>query len=221
MSAAAQVLTPRTADQAVEIATRERGYVVAGFAVSGRVVRIGEQLDQIGGGFLQKAGVLVVTEETQRADWIQQWELFTGATPKQPKEGYRYFRCVHRLKPCQFCTDESAGSCCWPDKKFVTLKYDELLHGDKVRRAHGTRSNQPPATVTEIEAVSLSRLKFTLSIQGKKAARTKEIEVYGFSAVQALRDAICGNPVCELHMRSVGESKAYCREHWDSWSQVA
>lgn len=124
---------------------------------------------------------------------------------------------------CAFCNSHGFMLCQWPVEKFVRVTYNDLEVGDRVRRAHGGATDvRPPAKVVDIRVDGAGdgpiwALFITLQIGSRK----KVIHVGPSSPVRVAHPDLCGNACCSEHRREVGEEKAYCREHWNEWQQIA
>jgi hypothetical protein len=125
---------------------------------------------------------------------------------------------------CEICgapgARDSAGwylRCSWPDERFITVRYDELIVGDRVRRATERLKGRSPAIVESIDAYGSDQFKICLRI-GK---RIKRVYVLRKSPVRASRIMACGAPVCENHCREVDDGVVYCSNHWKAWETVA
>ena len=96
--------------------------------------------------------------------------------------------------------------------------------GDRVRRAVDRLQKRPPAKVIHIApwfAQAGDTIPAGLQLCLLIRAKTKEVIVRGCSPVQVAREQPCGMPVCEDHLRRVGDGVEYCCGHWEAWEAVA
>ena|SRR5581483_6092635 len=124
---------------------------------------------------------------------------------------------------CVFCGQVSTGRCSWPVEKFLSVRYNELQPGDRVKRALEFQTiEQRPAAVV----VSNTRITIDGYIDGREivlqtGSREKTIRVRGYSDVRRAVQQHCGKTVCDLHSRSVADGVEYCADHWTAWERVA
>jgi hypothetical protein len=79
---------------AAEKMMKERGYVVIGIRPDGQSRHVGSVEYSFGARLLQRGHTLVVSDETNRADWDAQWNaLLPEKAQDPPEEGQRFYRC--------------------------------------------------------------------------------------------------------------------------------
>lgn len=133
--------------------------------------------------------------------------------------------CPHEKRgkaTCRFCGEPAICECVWPEEGFEVSRYFMLRPGDRVKRAIERLQHRPPATVVACEKQKLTIAgdhAYTVTLQIK--SRLKVIQVWGESRVMVARIRACGQPVCENHLRSVTDGRAYCMDHWNAWEAVA
>ena len=116
--------------------------------------------------------------------------------------------------------------CAWPEPKYRLVRAESLKVGDFIHRYRedARRSSQSTAQVVYFHTnPGPGTVTLRIWIQ-RRNGRSLMKDLHGWSddQVMALRAGdICGQWACEAHVREVDEYRAYCREHWNAWENVA
>lgn len=118
---------------------------------------------------------------------------------------------------CAFCEEESDSQCCWPVEQFVPVDPLEVQQGDTVkigRRWFGK------TTVLEL---CTFHVLFENGYQPPPPnvpplyGKARGFSRFSSSGVEIFRKVPCGNHVCFIHERDLGDGRVYCLKHWDEW----
>ena len=131
---------------------------------------------------------------------------------------------ANRLPPalCAFCREVTTDRCRWAVQRFVTVRAEDIRHGDIIKPAHSGRARLP-AEVLNIEAAShIDWMIFTLRLVGGRNDGHQVRETAAFRAlVKVQRRVSCDQPACEVHQRELAPGIILCRDHWNSWREAA
>ena len=114
---------------------------------------------------------------------------------------------------CAFCSNPAENACAWPSVKRVQIPAKGIVPGDIIFDSAGRKA----------EVVSVAEATFTIQPRfGALSTRKKEFS-FSLLSSMVLADRLmpCGSPVCEAHLREVGEDRRYCADHWMAWEQAA
>lgn len=120
---------------------------------------------------------------------------------------------------CQFCDSEAVRTCAWPVEKPETFSHWDVSEGDVVL----DEQNRP------VELASVHRfnyhergIRIPVTMVGFPAEHGVcwILFLTGRDRLEMHHPALCGNAVCERHLREVGEERVYCSDHWRAWESA-